>query len=148
MKAKNIRVVVYGTLKQGYGNHVLLRNAEYVGRVRLYGKYTMLDGMFPIVLNDKIGTASGAVHGELYVVDEDTLRALDHLEGHPNFYKRIRVPVEGHKPAWLYVMPADSRFAEEGERVIPSGAWRIGMEEVAERVEQFPVAAEDFKVGG
>ena len=61
-----------------------------------YGFPTVVDrlGLYPIT-------------GELYDIDEMTLRVIDRLEGHPNFYQRrlteIFMPELGQKRiAWMY----------------------------------------------
>jgi gamma-glutamylcyclotransferase (GGCT)/AIG2-like uncharacterized protein YtfP len=47
------------------------------------------------------------VEGVLWSIDQDGLRALDTLEGYPNYYDRIRVTVTCQSKeysAWVYVM--------------------------------------------
>ena len=95
------KVFVYGTLKRGHGNHVLLRGSDFLGP-----SFSKSPGTTRVI-------------GELYNVDELTLNHLDMLEGHPTWYKREQINVdyisnEGEMEstkAWLY-------FNEE----IPTGA--------------------------
>jgi gamma-glutamylaminecyclotransferase len=115
-------VFVYGTLLRGYGNHRLLEQgrALFLGRARTAPQYTLVSlGPFPGL----IAEGATAVHGELYAVDDETLAALDRLEGHPRFYARKRVEIAGRDEdeVWGYFLPAE----EYGHHpVIDSGDWR------------------------
>jgi gamma-glutamylcyclotransferase (GGCT)/AIG2-like uncharacterized protein YtfP len=64
--------------------------------------------------------------GEVYEVDEDTLDALDALEGHPDWYCREKVETPWKK-AWVYLMPEDGRYPSEAE--VPSGCFDMSPEE-------------------
>lgn len=109
-------VFVYGTLKQGFGNHRLLRNSKFLGKAETQPIFTMISlGAFPAVLVD----GDVAIKGEVYEVDENTMQQLDWLEGHPNFYRRIQVSTT-LGPAWMYTIPSDR--SREHSR-IPSGFW-------------------------
>ena len=77
------RVFVYGTLKRGLHNHVLLERARasFVGSARTTRtSFAMLlaDAGYPYVV--KTTTNARAIDGEVYVVDDDTLERLDALE--------------------------------------------------------------------
>ena len=100
------KVLVYGTLKRGYGNHRLLETSSYLGAFRAQGFELHSLGAFPAVSFTKDN--SRFVEGELYEVDDDTLQNLDWLEGHPNFYERHITPVKddrGHtEDAYIYVL--------------------------------------------
>jgi gamma-glutamylaminecyclotransferase len=77
------RVFVYGTLKRGLHNHVLLERARasFVGPARTTrASFAMLlaDAGYPYVV--KTTTNARAIEGEVYVVDDDTLERLDALE--------------------------------------------------------------------
>jgi len=87
-----VLVSVYGTLKQGWGNHSLLsKDPKFVGSVGI----DTLDGVgFPII---KLGDAYELLV-EVYEVDEGELLRLDGLEGYrightPTFYERKQVEV-------------------------------------------------------
>ena len=82
-----VLVSVYGTLKQGWGNHRLLnKSPKFTGSIEV----ATLDGVgFPII---KLGDAY-KLNVEVYEVDEDELYSLDGLEGFragssPTFYDR------------------------------------------------------------
>lgn len=87
-----VLVSVYGTLKQGWGNHTLLsKDPKFTGHIGV----DTLDGVgFPIV---KLGE-SYRLYVEVYEVDENELTRLDGLEGYqvgrvPTFYDRKLVDV-------------------------------------------------------
>ena len=97
------KVFVYGTLKQGHGNHgVMPSGAEYLGRGIAKGRMVSLGG-FPGVLKD----TEGEVHGEVWDVPE--MNRLDSLEGNGSFYTREEKPIamEGDTSllAWIYLLP-------------------------------------------
>ena len=97
-------VFVYGTLKRGFSNHHILKDAEFLGSGETTESvFTMYHlGGFPGVV---LGGNSD-IKGELYSVDEATLQHCDWLEGHPNFYKRLPVEVKVGSEfitAWMYI---------------------------------------------
>jgi gamma-glutamylaminecyclotransferase len=100
-------VFVYGTLKRGQHNHRLLAKSAYISTATTTGRWRMLDGGYPVVLPERHKSGAGKIRGELYVIDDQTLAALDHLEGNGLLYLRRKVPVvtDGgaiHQ-AWMYV---------------------------------------------
>src|SRR3990167_2055758 len=130
----SIRVFVYGTLKRLHVNHSLLeaaniKDTRYLGRCRLAGPYRMLDlGNFPGV---QLVTGTGAHHiyGEVYEIGEQTLDALDLLEGNGNFYTRVKVQTE-FKNAWMYFLPSDDLLAQR-YATISLGVWHPTNDELA-----------------
>lgn len=115
-------VFVYGSLLSGFGNHHVIASGGLVGPARTTNNsWRMLDlGSFPALVHDADGDG---VVGELYLVDDDTLAALDRLEGHPNFYRReqtgVLVGSTGYI-AWVYVLVS----ARPGSHVVPGNDWR------------------------
>lgn len=99
-----VRVAVYGTLRAGRGNHYLLRDATYVRHDRTVEPFTMRAAGFPVIArNDE---APAPITVELYdVATQEELDDLDRLEGHPRWYCRELVQVQGGGEAWIYVMP-------------------------------------------
>ena len=104
-----MKVFVYGTLKRGFGNHVLL-----AGRAKLVedqdailGKMVSLGG-FP----GWLGPGEGFTYGETYEVPEEhrasVLRDLDRLEGYrdgdpaSSFYIRTQVETSRGHTAFAY----------------------------------------------
>lgn len=122
--SSNTRVMVYGSLKRGYGNHRLLERgkAEFKGLEVLRGPYRMVSlGGFPGVVREPDRTVNNHIIGEVYEVDVDTLHALDLLEGHPEWYTRQKVVGEhGHGKCWVYILP-QSYLENE---TVQSGCWR------------------------
>lgn len=101
-------LVVYGTLKQGYHNSHRLRNARYLGEVvSASTNYKMASIGFPILWEiGKETNTSAAFVGELYEVDNNTLRSCDQLEGHPHMYERkLRMfyCMTKQVRAWVYI---------------------------------------------
>lgn len=78
----------------------------------------MIDlGAFPGVL----AHGEGVVVGEVYRVDAETLAAVDRLEGHPRFYRRTEIELEGGGRAEAHLMP---RRELRGSARIAGGGWR------------------------
>jgi len=73
-----------------------------------------------------LGSYPGVIKGgkssiqlELYNINEDELRSLDRLEGHPSYYQR-EVIETSEGDAWIYLLPEDQYKEYE---VIESGSW-------------------------
>lgn len=94
-------VFVYGTLKYGYGNNTLLRNSTFLRESRLEGFQLYRNyPSFPVAHYCDEGSY---IHGELWQVDNDTLRRLDALEGEGYMYNRIHVYSECGHSCFVYV---------------------------------------------
>lgn len=92
LPATTYPVFVYGTLKKGYGNHRLLKDAAFAGRAVTNDRYAMLDAGFPVLM--KAGGERRNVVGELYKVDQATLERLDRLESKGRMYDRVAIQVK------------------------------------------------------
>tara|TARA_R110000751_G_scaffold10671_6_gene38666 strand:+ start:2846 stop:3217 length:372 start_codon:yes stop_codon:yes gene_type:complete len=114
---------VYGSLKKGFGNHRVLENSQYVGVSETGYSYEMVDlGYFPGVIKNEVAP----IFGEIYLVDEDTMQALDRLEGNGSFYNRQLIWLGGIFTAWMYFLvtrpeggkmsPVNGRFVWEKEK--------------------------------
>ena len=87
-----MKIAVYGTLREGYGNHRLIRDCKKIGTGKTVNKYKMTAGNIPYV-SDK--EALDNIIVEVYEVPEgETLRRVDALEGHPGWYQRKPCPVQ------------------------------------------------------
>jgi gamma-glutamylcyclotransferase (GGCT)/AIG2-like uncharacterized protein YtfP len=116
--AAGTRVFVYGTLLSGERNHHLLAHARLVGETRTEPLFTLYDlGPFPGL----VPRGSQMVAGEVYEVDEPTLAALDRLEGHPDFYRRVTIALHDGRPVLAYLLTLEQVGARP---IIASGAWR------------------------
>lgn len=117
------RVFVYGTLLSGEPNHRLLRGARLIGPARTQPRFTLFDyGPFPALA----ARGKHAVEGEVYEVDALMLAALDRLEGHPRFYERTSIALDGAGRVEAYLFPK-GRLA--GRPIIESGCWRRYLQE-------------------
>lgn len=86
-----MKLMVYGTLKQGYGNNVLLRGAKFLGEAITQKRYVLINSGFPYAVTltkDEEQFPMLPVIGEVYEINEQHLRSCDSLEGHPNWYRR------------------------------------------------------------
>jgi gamma-glutamylcyclotransferase (GGCT)/AIG2-like uncharacterized protein YtfP len=93
------RVFVYGTLKKGHGSHNCLETSHYLGPAITVDKYVMLTGGFPVLLDVHDHVESRPVKGEVYEIDNATLKSLDDLEryygpGQHNSYDRLLISVQ------------------------------------------------------
>ena len=79
-------VFVYGSLKKGFGNHGFLSQSEFLGEaVTVESRFKMVSlGSFPGVYD----TGSDKIKGEIYSINQYTLRNLDRLESEGSFYSR------------------------------------------------------------
>lgn len=117
------KVAAYGSLRKGFNNNRLLRNATFVADgYTSKNSFTMRSmGGFPAVYEN----GNNRIRVEVYEVDDPDLAILDMLEGHPNWYERQIVDVQtdsGEKEqAYMYIMPQSER--DTILPVIPSGDW-------------------------
>jgi len=100
-------VAVYGTLKQGHGNHDrYLDDSYYTGSGITADKLPLIIHGLPYLLKEP--GRGHRVEVEVYQVTAATLRALDGLEGHPQWYRRELTTIEldsgGSIEAWVYFM--------------------------------------------
>lgn len=99
------RVFVYGTLRRGFGNHILLKSQRFLGEAITSDRaYVMIDSFgLPFVIKaPKNSSLSYYIAGELYEVDMPTLGALDTLESNGYLYKREKIRTSRGK-AWIYL---------------------------------------------
>jgi gamma-glutamylcyclotransferase (GGCT)/AIG2-like uncharacterized protein YtfP len=116
---------VYGTLRRGFEYHEhYLRDSEFLGEARTREHYALYVEIFPFAV--KVPPVAPVV-GELYRVNEETLEAIDILEGHPDAYRRepvLVVSAEGvPRRAWMYFYP------EPCGRLVASGDYRDAAED-------------------
>ena len=117
MMGERTRVFVYGTLRAGEPNHYLLDDHNLVGEARTEPAFELVSlGAFPAMIPG--GTT--AVVGEVYEVDPVTLAALGRLEGHPRFYQRRTIRLEGGDEVSTYLLSPEQA---QGTTRIPSGDW-------------------------
>ncbi len=113
------RIFVYGTLMRGYGNNRLIQNGTFVKEGRTLPNFTMVSlGGFPGLLEQ----GQDAVVGEVWDVDDSTLKMCDRLEGHPTWYRRTPIELEDGEKVEVYIYLKAS--AKEAGGRVSSGDWR------------------------
>lgn len=118
------KVFVYGTLKRAYHNNRYLKGSRFLGEALTVDNFDMLDVGFPVLLPQR-GDVAYPVKGELYEIDDTTLKNLDRLEGEGRMYQRqtrtvlsMDDPITGVH-AYIYVgIPTEDRW-DWGEEVKP-----------------------------
>ena len=159
INSENPLLLVYGTLKSPYGNwkaYLDNKSTNNLGTTAIPASagFIMYDwGGFPIVQSrseimqyladnkrmNEVPTVPEAtpIVCQLYRVTAETLRCIDGLEGHPDWYKRRTHPVrltvgtngEATEPAWVYIMPPEGNDDFRGrtdwsDDHVASGCWR------------------------
>lgn len=123
------KIFVYGTLMSEFPNNVLIsryQDSVQITRQLLISGYAMHSlGGFPMIIGQGQGFDvpwSTRIYGELWEVNDECLKDLDDLEGHPNWYSRISVKV-GSAQAFLYL--GNSEYLNKNScGIVPSGSWR------------------------
>jgi gamma-glutamylcyclotransferase (GGCT)/AIG2-like uncharacterized protein YtfP len=87
-------IFVYGTLRKGGSNHFRMEGSEFVGVGRISGQMHRID-WYPVL----VCGGDSFVKGELYLVSDENLVALDVFEGitpdadQPREYRRVKATV-------------------------------------------------------
>lgn len=109
-------VFVYGTLKQGFNNYRFLQ--PRIPTKAIAPGFDLHSGPgYPFAIRGK-----GIIEGEVYEVDDETLKRLDRLEGVPSLYQRIKTKVISNNTqveCWIYVSHLAERFPK-----IDLGIWK------------------------
>lgn len=108
-------VFVYGTLMKRHCNHDFLKNQRFVGKGLLKGYKMYQVFTFPgIVKSDQ---EEDVIIGEVYEIDEKTLKNLDRLEREGYLYKRIKENIiledDNKLEAFVYEWLGSIRGAEQ-----------------------------------
>lgn len=110
---------VYGTLMKG------MRNAAYLEKVKFVGE-AVTKPEFELMFNGSIPAARPgheSIKGELFEVDEATLKVLDVVEEvDANLYDRTEVEIDGKK-AIMY-LGGSRMFASDTWVKVPNGDYR------------------------
>jgi gamma-glutamylcyclotransferase (GGCT)/AIG2-like uncharacterized protein YtfP len=120
---KKTKIFVYGSLLSGLYNHAYLRDQEFLGLAETKPCYTLLS------LNSFPGLHEGgctSVKGEVYEIDETTLRGIDTLEGIDEdvpglgLYRRELIELQGDIKVLGYIYNG-----RENKNIrIKSGDWK------------------------
>lgn len=98
---------VYGSLLSSNSHHYLLKGCQFVGKAILYNFGLYRVSWYPAIVPKE----NSKVLGEVYDVDENTLRKIDEFEDEGKLYKRQEVEVmldSGQTiNAWAYVYLLD-----------------------------------------
>ena len=117
---KTVKLVVYGTLMTGEGNHSLCANAMSITPCTIVGTLYDTGWGFPAFEQ----TGDTVVHAELIEIPFEDWSHVDCLEGYPRLYDRKLVPAtlaDGSvEEGWVYVMNEIPSRAT----VIKSGDWK------------------------
>ncbi len=128
-----VRVLVYGTLKNGHSNHPLMTEAGaiFIGYDSVTGPYQLYDlGAIPATIDEQSTTGQERrIRGELYAINTEGLAALDLMEGHPHLYQRRKLVTDIHeRRAWVYILVA-MNFLHDGAEPAVAGLWHGSAEE-------------------
>lgn len=109
-KGNTEAVFVYGTLRKGERANSLLQNSVYCGKYYLKDCAMYDLGSYPGIKNDK----GEYVIGEVYLIDDETLKRLDSYEGEGSLYERKAVVAYNGKArmncyAYFYCHDIDPR---------------------------------------
>lgn len=101
MSLEKFLVFVYGTLKSNQPNHYWLTNPNNglscsVTPGKTNAKYPLLIATrYNIPYLVHLPGTGHEVNGEIYEIDQHMLIKLDELEGHPNYYLRQEIAING-----------------------------------------------------
>lgn len=113
------RVFVYGTLMKGEHHHEAISQARFLGLAETKPEYELVQiDYYPAMLP---GGASKII-GEIYEVDDATLKKLDELEEVPTQFVRETITLSDGSSAFVYVLP---RERAQGSEPIASGYFRL-----------------------
>lgn len=106
-----MKLLVYGTLQQGYWNNRLLEGAKFLGPAITDKKYVLFNCGFPKAVPFSVNEEKYKllpIKGEVYEVEDHHVSMCDRLEGHPSWYHRspIKAFINGEKTdVMIYEMP-------------------------------------------
>lgn len=124
-------VFVYGTLMRAGANHNVLQRlgCTFLGEATTLEPRTLVDlGPYPALLplRDGAPPPTTRIEGEVWEIDDRSLRELDAFEGYPELYTRERVALRVAGPearevdAFVYVL---ARRPPARARVIATGRY-------------------------
>lgn len=111
-----IKVFVYGTLMKNRWNHCYLDGQTFLGEAKLNNFEMYNVASFPGIVRKE----NEYVIGEIYEVDQDTLKILDRLEGEGSMYKRTLEKVfinDRAEEAYAYVWLGSVQGREKVESI-------------------------------
>ncbi len=95
-----VTIFVYGTLKRGFDNNDILKDAQYLCKaetIRSFAMFEETSGNYPYLLKNE-NRGYPKIKGELYKINrKDVLKKIDSFEGAPDYYKREKIKVKTSK---------------------------------------------------
>lgn len=123
MNQKNNIIAVYGSLRQGMGNHGLISHAKLLETRQVNLPYKMISlGGFPGLILD---TKENEITIELYEVDQPTYQRVERLEGYPSFYDKYSFTLpEYESNIEIYILnEKDGYYTRKGEEITHIPDW-------------------------
>jgi len=112
-------VAVYGSLRNGLGNHRMLTTAEPYGDDVTEKEWQMFSlGAYPGII-----PGGESINIEVYKVNDLVFNSLDRLEGYPSFYNR-RIINTKFGDAWIYFLNRPSYISDNKHfKHVEGGDW-------------------------
>jgi gamma-glutamylaminecyclotransferase len=138
LRRSRFMVFVYGSLRKGFGNHVLLQqpSTKFIGRATIRAKLFTQHWGWPFIIFSR--SNANRVVGEIYEVDYTTFCRLDGLEGYTRgvywclFNRKHAVATSKadmtKMTVWVYEGGRGLQQAQH-KTELPSGDWRIAKQE-------------------
>lgn len=123
MTQNNKIIAVYGSLRQGMGNHGLISHSKLIETKQINLPYKMISlGGFPGLIAD---TKENEITIELYEVDQATYQRVERLEGYPSFYDKYSFTLPEYElPIEIYVLnEEDGYYSHKGEELTHIPDW-------------------------
>lgn len=76
---RNHKLFVYGTLMKEMEHSGFLHDSKFLGDAITYGKMWIGASIPKVIIS---GNHTNVIHGEVYEVNEDTLKSIDWFEGY------------------------------------------------------------------
>jgi gamma-glutamylaminecyclotransferase len=90
------RVFLYGTLKRGQRSHHLLHGQEFLGEAKTLPVYRLYNcGQHPALVEDPQNGV--AVHGEVWLANDETVQKLDAYEEAPRYFSRRPILLQSER---------------------------------------------------
>lgn len=118
-------VYVYGSLRKGCHNHDrFMCRAKYLNTSTIsYFQLYKLCSSYPTAVQTKCSTDKIVV--EAYEVNDESLKELDRLEGHPNsgVLERIEILDDNGQVGFVYCCTPKEALYLNKNKIISSGDW-------------------------
>ncbi len=120
------RIFVYGALRKGASNAWRMKDATWISTANVQGTLVKVDWYPGLVL---LGTTQ--VQGEVYEVDEETLKELDEFEGigvddgRSDEYRRIEAHVNLDSGEGIRAFLYEWQLGIDAYEVVEGGDWLL-----------------------